>query len=325
MPDLIPFLVAPDFAERIWGTRDLRPIYTRIVGDNPIGEAWLTGEQCKVASGPLGGHSLAFLCKEFGASLTGSKASPPDRFPLLVKFLFPHEKLSVQVHPDDARAQAIGQPCGKTECWYVASADPGAKVLLGLKPGVSKEQFQRGIEEKRAEHLLNEVPLKTGDMIYVDAGTVHAICPGAVIIETQQNSDTTYRLYDYGRPRELHVADGLAATKEKTHAGLVKPETNGKRTLLVASPSFIVERFALKDPLTLRGEEHNGSAQILVLVKGSTAVHYKGSEPIAFTQGEAVVVPAACAEVEVHPQWECELLRMNLPAQPVPEPTTTLL
>ncbi len=324
MTELFPFLLAPEFAERIWGTRDLRPIYTRVVGEQPIGEAWLTGEQCKVASGPLAGESLGALCKKYGATLTGSKAKPSDRFPLLIKFLFPHEKLSVQVHPDDARAQAIGQPWGKTECWYVASAEPGAKVLVGLKAGVSKGDFQRAIAEKRAEHLLNEIAVQAGDMIYVDAGTVHAICPGAVIIETQQNSDTTYRLYDYGRPRELHVEHGMAATKVETHAGKVKAEHNGAHTLLVASPSFVVERFALKEPLRLRGEEQNASPQILVSVKGSAAVHAKGIEPIAFTPGEAVVVPAACDEVEVHPQWECELLRMNLPAQPVGEPVTTL-
>jgi mannose-6-phosphate isomerase len=325
MPDLHPFLLIPEFHERIWGTRDLRPIYTRIVGDNPIGEAWLTGESCKVASGPLAGETLGGLCKQFGAALTGTKAKPTDRFPLLIKFLFPHEKLSVQVHPDDARAQAIGQPWGKTECWYVASAEPGAQVMLGLKPGVTKGEFERAIQEKRAEHLLNAVEVKSGDMIYVDAGTVHAICPGAIMIETQQNSDTTYRLYDYGRPRELHVRDGLAATKEHTHAGKVRPEGNGLHTTLVASPSFRVERYAAKQVLPLKAEESGASAQIVVAVKGSAAVHYPDIEPIAFTPGEAVVIPAACEQFEVQPQWECELLRMDLPAHSVTEPITTLV
>ena len=325
MPNLFPFLLAPEFAERIWGTRDLRPIYTRVVGDNPIGEAWLTGEHCKVASGPLRGRALGDLAKEFGAALTGTKSKPTDRFPLLVKFLFPQEKLSVQVHPDDARAQQIGQPWGKTECWYVASAEPGAKVGVGLKAGTTKQQLEKSIHDKNAEHLLNWVPVEAGDMIYVDAGTVHAIGPGAILIETQQNSDTTYRLYDYGRPRELHVEHGLAATKEKTHAGKVRVERNGLRTLLVSSPSFRVESYSLKEPLKLRSEEHGASAQILVSVKGTAAVHFPGIEPVAFTPGEAVVVPAACDEVDVHPQWECELLRMCLPAQTVEEPSTTLV
>jgi mannose-6-phosphate isomerase len=197
--------------------------------------------------------------------------------------------------------------------------------MLGLKPGVSKNEFERAIHEKRAEHLLNAINVQAGDMLYVDAGTVHAICPGAIMIETQQNSDTTYRLYDYGRPRELHVEQGLAATKQNTHAGKVKAEGDKSHTLLVASPSFRVERFETKEPLRLRSEEPGASVQVLVSVKGSAAVHYEGMEPIAFTPGEAVVVPAACGEFEVHPQWECEVLRMNLPAHPVVEPTTTLL
>lgn len=325
MPDLQPFLLAPEFHERIWGTRDLRPIYTRIVGDNPIGEAWLTGEHCQVASGPLKGERLDALCRKFGPALTGTKARPSDRFPLLIKFLFPHEKLSVQVHPDDAQAQSIGQPNGKTECWYVASAEPGAHVLLGLKPGVSKQDFERGIEEKRAEHLLNAVDVQAGDMIYVDAGTVHAICPGAIMIETQQNSDTTYRLYDYGRPRELHIEHGMAATKETTHAGKVRAEGNGSHAVLVASPSFKVERYTAKAPFELKAEERGASVQVLVPVKGSGAVHGAGAEPIAFTPGEAVVIPAEIERFDVKPQWECEVLRMQLPAHPVPEPTTTLL
>lgn len=325
MAELIPFLLVPEFHERIWGTRDLRPIYTRVVGDVPVGEAWLTGEGCRVASGPFAGETLGGLCKRFGRALTGTKAKPPERFPLLVKFLFPHEKLSVQVHPDDARAQALGQPWGKTECWYVASAAPGAKVGLGLKPGITKADLKKAIQEKQAEHLLNWIEVRDGDMVYVDAGTVHAIGPGAILIETQQNSDTTYRLYDYGRPRELHVEPGLAATKEKTHAGKVKAEGNGWHTLLVASPSFRVERFVLKETLSMRTEELGASAEVVVAVKGSGAVLCGGSEPIAFMPGEAVVIPAACGEFEVRPQWECELLRINLPAQTVPEPITTLV
>jgi mannose-6-phosphate isomerase len=325
MPDLQPFLLVPQFHERIWGTRDLRPIYTRVVGDQPIGEAWLTGESCTVASGPMQGESLGALCAKYGAALTGNRAKPADRFPLLIKFLFPHEKLSVQVHPDDEQAQAIGQPWGKTECWYVTSADPGAQVLLGLKPEVSKEEFELAIHDKRAEHLLNAIDVKAGDMIYVDAGTVHAICPGAIMIETQQNSDTTYRLYDYGRPRELHVKHGLAATKEQTHAGKVQAVGNGSHSTLVESPPFRVERFIVKEPLTLRAEKRGASPQVLVAVKGSAAVHSAGAEAIAFTPGEAVIVPAECGEVEVRPQWECELLRMNLPAHRVPEPITTLV
>ncbi|HEY2116963.1 MAG TPA: type I phosphomannose isomerase catalytic subunit, partial [Candidatus Angelobacter sp.] len=221
MPDLYPLLLQPQFHERVWGTRDLAPFYAREIVGGPIGEAWLTGDGCTVVNGHLSGRMLADLAQEFGTRFLGDAGKDATRFPLLIKFLFPREKLSVQVHPDDEGAARVGQPCGKTECWYVLSAEPGAQIGLGLKPGTSKAEVERAIRETRLEHLLNWIDVHEGDMIYVDAGTVHAIGGGAVIVETQQNSDTTYRLYDYGRPRELHIEDGLRATKEHTLAGKV--------------------------------------------------------------------------------------------------------
>src|ERR1700761_258096 len=223
MPDLYPFRLQPQFQERIWGSRDLAPFYPSAITGGPVGEAWLTADNCSVTNGPLAGRTLAELSQQFGAEFLGDGVKNMDRFPLLVKFLFPREKLSVQVHPDDDGAAKVDQPCGKTECWYVLQAEPGAKVGLGLKPGTTKAEVEQAIRETRMEHLLNWIDVHDGDMIYVDAGTVHAIGGGAVIVETQQNSDTTYRLYDYGRPRELHIADGLLATKEQTHAGKVVP------------------------------------------------------------------------------------------------------
>src|SRR3954466_6492540 len=113
MTELYPLLLMPEFRERVWGTRDLAPVYTRVVGKEPIGEVWLTGDECRVANGPLAGQALSELCQRFKTDLVGAAAPNNDRFPLLIKFLFPKEKLSVQVHPDDAAAQKIGQPCGK--------------------------------------------------------------------------------------------------------------------------------------------------------------------------------------------------------------------
>ena len=155
------------------------------------------------------------LSSQFGQELVGDAAPDPRRFPLLLKFLFPHEKLSVQVHPDNEAARRVGQPWGKTECWYVAHARPGAQIALGLKPGITREQFEIAIHEKRAEELLNWINVYSGEMIYVAGGTVHTLGPGAIVVETQQQSDTTYRLYDYGRPRELHLKEGLAAIKTR--------------------------------------------------------------------------------------------------------------
>ena len=189
----------------------------------------------------------------------------PVAFPLLTKFLFPHEKLSVQVHPDDEAARQAGQPCGKTECWYVAHAKPGAQIALGLKPGVTRAQFEQAIHQERAEELLNWINVFPGEMIYVAGGTVHTLGPGSVIVETQQQSDTTYRLYDYGRPRELHLKEGLAAVKEKVTSGkVIRPApttvngTKNRRSPLVASPYFVVEMFELKEPQDFRTTRRSG-------------------------------------------------------------------
>ena len=182
-----------------------------------MGEAWLTGPQCVAETGEDAGKALNAIAEERGMALLGDGGE--REFPLLVKILFPSEKLSVQVHPDDAKARAMGQPRGKTECWYVLEAEPGAAVMLGLNEGVDAAAVERGIAEGTLEAMLKQVPVSLGDMIFVDAGTVHAIGPGVVLLETQQTSDTTFRLYDYGRPRELHVAQGIDATKFRDACG----------------------------------------------------------------------------------------------------------
>ena len=321
MPDLYPFLVIPIFDERPWGVRDLRPIYTKIVKE-PIGESWLTWEDNRIANGPFAGQTLGQLCKQFGRDLVGQAACYEDRFPLLVKFLFPGDKLSVQVHPDDQQAQRNGYPCGKTECWYVLRAEQGAQVALGLKPGVTLQQFEQSIHDTRAEELLNWIEVHAGDMLYVAAGTVHTIGGGMILVETQQTSDITYRLYDYGRPRELHVADGLAAIKLRSHAGKVVGREDDEANVLVRSPFFQVEKIGLRD--ALHSKVTRDSPHVLVAVEGSGIVESQGMEPISFATGDAVVVPAAVREYTVRPQWALEVMRMSLPTGAVAEPQTEL-
>ncbi len=321
MSDLYPLLLSPEFHERVWGSRNLAPIYDRRIApdDPPIGEAWLTGDACKVANGALRGKSLQELSQEFGEKLVGSRAMDKRRFPLLIKFLFPQEKLSVQVHPDDDGAKSIGQACGKTECWYVLKADPGAQVGLGLTSGTTRKELESAINETRAEKLLNWIDIHAGDLIYVDAGTVHAIGPGSVIVETQQNSDTTYRLYDYGRPRELHVEKGLAATKEKTHAGKISPQASSNGDLqLVASPCFTIEKWHLEKP---RGRATSAaSPTVLVALEGCGVIETQGNQPVTFAKGEAVVLPAALGEFQLRPQWQLECLAAQLPSTKIAEP-----
>lgn len=161
---LAPFRLKPWFSERVWGRPDLRPWYEETGTKELVGEAWLTGPQCVVEEGELEGKNLADLKDDLGGE-----------FPLLVKLLFPNEKLSVQVHPDDSQAQAIGQARGKTECWYVLEAEPGATVALGLKPGVNVEKIANSVADGSMESLMEWVPVSVGDMLFVDAGTVHEL------------------------------------------------------------------------------------------------------------------------------------------------------
>jgi mannose-6-phosphate isomerase len=161
MSDLYPLLMTPLFDPRPWGTYDLSPIYPQQFKEK-IGESWLTGDHCKVQNGPLAGKSLAELASQYKRELVGDAPTDDNRFPLLAKFLFPHEKLSVQVHPDDAAAHAMGLPCGKTECWYVAHADPSAEIGLGLKSGVTVAQFAQAISDNRAEECLNWIKVFAG-------------------------------------------------------------------------------------------------------------------------------------------------------------------
>jgi mannose-6-phosphate isomerase len=333
MPELYPLLMQPAFDPRPWGTLDLSAIYPNHKFNERIGEAWLTGDNCVVANGPLVKRTLADLSREYGAELVGTAARDSQRFPLLLKFLFPEEKLSVQVHPDDTTALHFGEPWGKTECWYVAHAKPGSQIALGLKPGVTVAQFEQSIQEKRAEELLNWINVYQGEMIYVAGGTVHTLGPGAVIVETQQQSDTTYRLYDYGRPRPLHLERGLASVKERTASGkVIRPAPasidggKSRQSSMIAAPYFSVDLFELKEPREFLTADDSGktSVQILVAVEGCGVVEAQGRDPVTLAKGDAVVIPAAMRGFTVRPQWSVEFLKASVPTHTVPEPATRL-
>jgi mannose-6-phosphate isomerase len=333
MTQLYPLLMSPAFDPRPWGTLDLSPIYPNHKFNERIGEAWLTGDNSQVTNGPLAKRTLAELSKEFGPELVGTAAPDPQRFPLLMKFLFPEEKLSVQVHPDDATARRFGEPWGKTECWYVAHARPGSQVALGLKPDATRAQFEQAIHENRAEELLNWVNIYQGEMIYVAGGTVHTLGPGSVLVETQQQSDTTYRLYDYGRPRPLHLEQGLASVKEQVASGKVirpAPVTldggKNRASSMIAAPYFTVDLIELKEPreFSTRDASSKSSAQILVAVEGCGIVEVEGRAPVTLAKGDGVVIPAALEQFSVRPQWAVEFLKAFVPGATVPEPATRL-
>ena len=286
---LAPFRLAPRFSERIWGKPNLRPWFEDTGTSELVGEAWLTGPECVIETGLLQRKTLAAAVAET-EEIVGPKG---DReFPLLVKMLFPNAKLSVQVHPDDAQAQAIGQARGKTECWYVLEAEPGATVALGLKDGVDAAGVRAAVADGTMESLLNHVPVSVDDMVFVDAGTIHAIGPGVVLLETQQTSDTTYRLFDYGRPRELHVEQSLGVMKTQTKAGKIAPRAMDGFTRLIEEQYFSVDRFELEGGGVV--EVPMESVGCLVGLAGSGTV-----DGVAVKAGQAVVVPVGLGTVKV--------------------------
>ena len=326
MKPLYPLRMVPDFDPRPWGTHDLNPIYPGRKFEEKIGEAWLTANHSKIANGPLAGRRLDDVTREFGRDLVGDTARDDHHFPLLLKFLFPHEKLSVQVHPDDTAAQSAGEPWGKTECWYFVHTQPGAQVGMGLKPGVTREQFAEAIRENRAEDLLTWVDVHAGDMIYVGAGTVHTLGPGSILVETQQQSDATYRLYDYGRPRELHLERGLAAIKTDAVAGRVSATLlpSGEGSRLVLAPYFAVNKYGLSHGQGFATADPGGasSVQILVAIEGDATVECGDCEPVNLAKGDAVVVPASAGVFRVLPKPSIEFLISRVPERVMREPVT---
>lgn len=323
MTTLTPFRLRPWFRPMVWGVRDLAPWYDHKITTEPIGEVWLSGNDCVVDTGPFIGKTLDMVFHECREDLLGADGEHQERFPLLMKVLFPREKLSVQVHPGDAMARQHGEPHGKTECWYVLEADPEATVALGLRPGTSLPDVKAAIENHTLENLLQSVPVKKDEMVFVDAGTVHAIFPGVVILETQQNSDMTYRLYDYGRPRELHLKDGLQAIRFDTEAGTVRPKmgpesgsgaANGGREILVQSKYFRVDRTRLAAGnmtanFSVPAGKKSGAVQLVFVAAGAGELHSQGETPIPLTRGELAVVPACTADWNLISATPMEILR----------------
>jgi mannose-6-phosphate isomerase len=300
-----PVSLRPIFQERIWGVDTLPDWYPQPVAGKPIGEAWLTAETCVADSGPLAGVSLAELTKRYPEAFAGGDSA---EFPLLIKTLFPREKLSVQVHPNDAEAHALGQSRGKTECWYVLSAEPGATVAVGFREEISLEEVRTAIADGTLEDKLRYVPVKAGDMVYVDAGTVHAIGPGMVVLETQEYSDVTYRLYDYGRPRELHVDAGLAVSRTETGAGLIAPVAMDGFTRLVGCDYFVVDRFALSQEGASLG---SGDRMQMVFALGDGATVESEGGSVQLEAGRVVVLPAE--RVEYGLRGSGEVIRIAQP------------
>lgn len=251
---LYPMLLEPKMAPAIWGGDALVTLYGK-PGDPhaAIGESWECWDENRVANGPFAGRSIAELREAMRADLLGN-IDPSRIFPILTKIIDARQALSVQVHPDDAYAQAVErQPFGKTECWYVMRADPGAELVMGWTRATSRDEYERRVADGSLGEILHRVPVKTGDAFYIPAGTLHAIGAGIVVFETQQASDLTYRIFDWnrvgadGKPRTLHVAKAADVLDYRQSADRALEElpyaSEGfARTLLICDRHFSVER-----------------------------------------------------------------------------------
>ena len=334
---LPPFRIEPYYDRRIWGRKSLRPWFPIDAPDDPIGEVWLTGDDCLVATGPATGQKLTTLFHSSPQALLGAAPDSSDPHssdsPLLIKLLFAQQKLSVQVHPDDALAQHQGYPRGKTECWYVLDAEPGAAVAVGFKsnliPTLTNDEIRRRALDGSLEESLTLLPLAKGEMILVDAGTVHSIFPGSVLLEVQEYSDTTYRLFDYGRPRPLHIEQSLEALKFSTNAGKIPPQQLSDRTLLIKTEFFSIESFTISAPITSNllnssnfPENSSPTLSYIFLSKGSALITQVPNgiqfKTIELPEHSILAIPASAPEFIIHPDSDLEFLRICAPTQSHP-------
>jgi mannose-6-phosphate isomerase len=300
---LYPLQFQPEFKERVWGGRALAE-FGLSLPEGRIGEGWMIGDHpngtTKVKNGRLAGEGLDQLRNRYGARLLGTKgaASKNGRFPLLVKLLDCNDDLSVQVHPDDHYAGLPEGELGKTEMWYVLNAEPDASIIYGLKPGIGRDELAKAVKDNRIMDCLERVPVEAGDTFYIPAGTVHALCAGVVVAEIQQNSDTTYRLYDYnrpgldGKPRELHIEDSLNVIRYEG-SGATRMKTGGNKPnewlTLAQSPYFIAEKGTVSGSWPLSTDRD--SFQILIVCEGEGTLTWEEGS-IGLKIGDCFLLPA---------------------------------
>jgi len=308
--NVAPALLEPLRVARIWGAQSLEPLYPdseRFIGR--IGEVWLTGEPCRFANGAFAGKTLGAAWPQMPPEWTGTRLREQAHIPLLAKFIFPGDKLSIQVHPDDAYAQkheSAAGGVGKTEMWYVAEASKGAKVRVGLGASVTRQTFMRSISDGTTESCLEPIAVKTGDTIFVPAGTAHMIGPGVVLYEMQQYSDLTYRVFDFNRfgaggiARELHVEKAMDVLRFGPPAGgeaapgRVEPIAldggpNAERLLLVACRYFAVERWKFSDRVSI--ETSPERFELLTPLAGTGRFAFPWSPPAEATRAARAAVP----------------------------------
>ncbi len=320
---LYPLKLQPIYKEPIWGGTKLREIYNKDIPSNHTGESWEVAchknGTSRIANGILKGKLLDDVIKIYGVELLGSRVGGKgiDKFPLLVKIIDATDKLSVQVHPDDGYAMRHENgELGKTEMWYVIDAEPGAQLVYGVKPGTTQGKFKQSIIDGNLEELLNFVDVKAGDVFHIPSTTLHAIGKGLLIAEIQQNSDTTYRVYDWdrigtnGKSRELHIKKALDVInlsdmtgKEKVE-GQVINEGATVRTHLVACKYYKTEKIEV----TYRSKEKlNGEKfDIIIIIEGEGQIKYNHIN-VAYNAGDTFLIPACMGDYEI--VGKCTILK----------------
>ena len=310
---------------RLWGMRDLAPLFPEFHNeDPPIAEIWLTGASCRFASGPLAGKELGEAWRSMPASWRGTRCASDDQISLLVKFLFPGEKPSIQVHPDDAYAaehEAARGGRGKTEMWHVLSARPGAELFVNLVPGVTPDSFRRAIDDATLESLIARIPVVPGDTIFVPPGTVHTIGDGIMLCEIMEQSDITYRVYDYkrkgpdGRERPLHVKQALDVINFGEQLGeKIRPVRRSSRGLtidyLAACRYFATERWEFSG--RIGGVTEPGSFELIVFLSGSGQIEHAGQKQ-PYSRTQVWFLPASLGAWQLEPAGPTVLLHTFVP------------
>lgn len=291
---------------KIWGGREFSKFRDNVPNED-IGESWDVAchrnGMSIVKNGKYKGKSLKELIDLKKEELLGCDVD--DEFPLLVKLINSNKKLSIQVHPSDQQADTSKGESGKVEAWYVIEASKGANLSIGFDNDYSKEQIRKAIKTRELEKYINNIKVKKGDMFFIDAGTVHSIGEGVVIAEIQQNSDTTFRLHDFERNRELHVQEGLKVIdiSKKIRQSEHKMERNDGycKSMLCECEHFTIEKF--KIDTRLQSKSNTKKFHIYTCVEGGGIIISK-EETVSIKKGDSVLIPATMGVYEIKGQLE---------------------
>lgn len=296
---LYPLPLTPTLHIKVWGGRQLAAaLGKRLPTPDPYGESWELHDSAAVAAGPLAGRTLGELLAARGPALVGPHNDPADGFPLLAKLIDAGDWLSVQVHPDDDHARALeGQPRGKTEAWYILAAEPGARLVVGVQPGTTRAQIAQAARAGTLDSLLAYANVSAGDALFIGAGTVHAIGGSILLYEIQQSSDTTYRLYDWGRldlngqPRTLHIEKGVhVANVDDVPPIIHTAGARGPVVDIVQSPYFVTRLYRLAAG-SARLDTGGTHFHALTCIGGAARLAW-ASGNLALETGQTVLVPA---------------------------------